>query len=125
MPVGRWVGTRIGWHIRLELGEVRFCFIDRREWSQEAVPTAGQGFDEAGIVGGVAEGFAQFIDGGTKAVIEVDDRVGAPETLLDLFAGNHFAGFFQEESEYAKGLSLNPDPGSGFTQLTGGKIRLE
>ena len=48
----------------------------------EAVAAAGQGFDVAGAGGGIAEGLANFVDGGVEAVVEVDEGVGGPKLLL-------------------------------------------
>ena len=50
--------------------------VDR---SDEAVASLGEGLDIAGAVGGVAEGFADLVDGGAEGVVEVDDRVTTPE----------------------------------------------
>ena len=41
----------------------------------EAVADAGDGFDVARGVGGVAEGVAKFLDGFVEAVVEVDEDV--------------------------------------------------
>jgi len=73
----------------------------RRRWptilygSDEAISTAGQRFDVARAGRGISQGFAHFVDGRVQAVIEVDERIGGPEFLLQLFAGDDFSGTFQ------------------------------
>ena len=88
-----------------------------RDRCDEAVASAGEGLDEAGVVGGVAEGFADFVDGGAEGVVEVDGGVFAPETELEVFAGDDFAGFLEECSEDFEGLALDLDASARFPQF--------
>ena len=47
----------------------------------EAIAPAGNRLDVTGLRGGIAEGFAQLVDRGVEAVVEVHDGVVAPEAL--------------------------------------------
>src|SRR6266496_5278638 len=48
----------------------------------EAVAATGNGFDEAGTFGGIAEGLADLVDRLVEPVVEIHERVGRPECLL-------------------------------------------
>ncbi len=84
----------------------------------EAVAAAGEGFDEAGVVGGVAEGFADLVDRGAKGVVEVDDGVLAPETELEVLPGDDLAGMFEQGDEDLEGLALDLDPSARLPEFT-------
>jgi hypothetical protein len=98
--------------------------LDDTYGGDETVAAAGEGFDEAGVLGRVAEGFADLIDGGAEGVVEVDDGVFAPETGLEFFAGYYLAGLLKESSEDLEGLALELDAESGFPELSGLQIDL-
>src|ERR1039457_6145095 len=53
--------------------------------SDEAVAAPGERFDEAGVLGGVAQSVTDAIDGAIEAAVEVHDRVVRPDPLLQLF----------------------------------------
>ena len=80
----------------------RGCMQDiyRRD---EAIASFGECLDKAGTVGGVAEGFADLVDGGAEGVVEVNDRVTTPETQLELLPGDDLAGVLEERGENFKG----------------------
>jgi hypothetical protein len=93
--------------------------------SDETVAATGQGLDEAGIIGGVAEGFAELVDGGVEAVAEIDKGVLRPDALAELIAGDELAGVFEESGQNLKGLARKLDANPGFAQFTGGKVHGE
>lgn len=84
--------------------------------SNEPVASAGHGFDESGIVGFFAEGTSQFSDGGVQSVVELDEGVGGPKSLTNLFSGNQFAGALEQHGEDLERLFLQPDSQSVFGQ---------
>ena len=43
----------------------------------------------------ISESFAHLVDGGVQAVVEVDEGIGGPEFLLQLFACDEIAGALQ------------------------------
>ena len=73
--------------------------------SDEAVATLGEGLNIAGAFGGVAEGFADLVDGGAEGVVEVDDGVAAPEAELEVVAGDDLSGALEERGENFEGLA--------------------
>ena len=83
-----------------------FC---REHRTYEAIPPARQGFDKTGIVRAVTERFAQFVDGFVESVLEVDEGVGGPEPVLQLFAGDHLAWPFKEYRQHFKRLAVELD----------------
>jgi hypothetical protein len=75
-------------------------------WSDEAVTAARHGFDESGVLGGVADGCAQLPNGRIQRVVKFDKRLVRPKLLTDLFAGDNFAGSLQQERKDLKRLPL-------------------
>ena len=92
--------------------------LDDAYGGDETVATAGEGFDEAGIFGGVAEGFADLVNGGAEGVVEIDDCVFSPETGLQFFAGDDLSGAFEEGGEDLEGLALKLDAEAGLPQFS-------
>jgi hypothetical protein len=80
------------------------------DWSDEAVAALGERLNITGAVGGVAEGFADLVDGGAEGVVEVYDRVTTPETELKFVAGYYLAGMLEQRGQNLEGLSLQLDP---------------
>ena len=56
--------------------------------SDETVAAAWEGFDVDGGIGGIIEGFAEFIDGGVEAMVEINEGVAGPETGAKFFPGD-------------------------------------
>ena len=77
------------------------------------------------MVGVVPQGFAQPVHGLVQAAIEIDDNIGRPKTLLQLFARHDLAWTLDEGNQYLKGLLLKLDAHTFFAQLTGGAVNLE
>src|ERR1700720_762605 len=69
--------------------------VDRGD---EPVSLARDGFDEAGIIGGVAEDLSEPHNRGIGAVVEVDEGVWLPESMTQLFAADDLSGTFDEHS---------------------------
>jgi|SRR5882757_2560553 len=78
--------------------------------SDEAIAATSESFDEARIIGGVAQGFADLVDSGAEGVVEIDDCVLAPETELEVLAGDDLAWVFEQSGENLEGLALDLDP---------------
>ena len=73
----------------------------------EAVAHAGDGLDELGIFGVVAEKMAELADGGVDAVLGVDEDFAGPEALGDLGAGDELALPGGEQDEQLHRLALD------------------
>jgi hypothetical protein len=91
----------------------------------EAVSDAGNGFDVAGGVCRVAESVAKLLDGLVQSVIEVDENVGRPEALTELFTSDDVSGRFEQDRQEAKGLLRQPDDPTISGELRGRRIELE
>ena len=91
----------------------------------EAVAALGEGFDVAGVVGGVSEGFADFINGGAERVVEVDDGVAAPEAELEVVAGDDLAGALEERGEDFEGLALQLNPKTSLPEFSAIEVHLK
>ena len=108
---------------RCALGRCRT--LGKSNGRDKTITTASQGFNEARIVGGVAEGLSDFVDGRAEGVLEVDDRVFAPDTELKIFPGDDLAGVLEEHREHLEGLALNFDSLASLPQLSGLQISLK
>lgn len=102
MAVAWWLWSRGG-------GEVGKGLYDAYG-GDESVAAAGEGLDKAGVVGGVSEGFSDFVDGSAKGVVEVDDGILAPYAGLKFFSCNDLSGAFDQCGEDLEGLPLELDP---------------
>src|SRR5450631_3372497 len=70
----------------------------------EAVSLAGDGLDEAGLGGIVAQGLADFPNRGVDAVLGIDEDVLAPEALDDFLARDDGAVFFPSRRSSSMGM---------------------
>ena len=73
---------------------------------QEAIAAARQSFDELRMIGGIAKRFANLIDGGIEAIVEIHEGVGGPQFPPQIVAGDDLAGNFQQFGENLKRLIL-------------------
>lgn len=69
------------------------------------VSAAGKRFDVGRHVGGIVQDFAEFVDRGVEAVIEVDEHVARPKEVAELFASDKMAGILDQEGEDFQGLA--------------------
>lgn len=90
----------------------------------EAVAPLGKSFDKAGVVGFVGEGVAEFVDGSVQAVLEIDEGVFGPETLLELLTGDNEAGMFQKDGEDLERAILEFEADAGFAEFAGEQVGL-
>ena len=95
---------------------------DRRD---EAIAPAGQCLDKARIIGRVAERLPNLIDSRSEGVLEVDNRVFAPEMKLKIFSRDNLARVLQQDGEYLERLALDLDSLAGLPELTALQISLE
>ena len=93
-----------------------------RDGSDEAVAAFGKSFDEAGIVGFVREGVAEFVNGRVEAVFEINEGVFGPEAFLELLAGDDEAGLFQKDGEDLEGAILDFEADAGFAEFAGEQV---
>ena len=71
----------------------------------EPIAAPRECLDEARVIRGVGQRFAQPLDGGVHPVVEVDERVVRPEPLPQLVASDQLAGAFQQALENLSGWS--------------------
>ena len=74
-------------------------------WRNESIAAAGKSFDESRTRSGVSQHFAQFVYGGVKAVVEIDEGVGRPKFIAQFFTRDHFAGMLEQFRKNWKGCS--------------------
>jgi hypothetical protein len=80
-----------------------FRYFDR---SNKTIPIAWQCLDETRVLGVISQRAAQFIHGSVNAVFKVNEGIGGPELLPDLFPGHHFAGPLEERGQNLEGSFL-------------------
>jgi len=91
----------------------------------ETVSAAGDGFDETRAGGRVAERFANLVYSRIQAVIEVDEGVGGPDFLAQVFTRNDTSSVFEQGGENLKGLLLQPEAPAILTKFPGSQINLK
>jgi hypothetical protein len=74
--------------------------------SNKTIPIAWQCLDEPRVLGIISQCAAEFIHGGVNAVFKVNEGIGGPELLPDLFPGHHFAGPLEESCQNLEGSFL-------------------
>lgn len=120
-----WRRDRLQWRFRARGDSKRGDRCELFDGSDEAVAATGKGFDEAGIVGGVAQGFAELVDSGVEAVAEIDEGVIGPNTLAELIAGDELAGVLEESGQDLKGLARKLDANAGLAEFTRAQVHRE
>src|SRR5579884_3405628 len=75
----------------------------------ETVASARLGFDETRVRGGVAQRFAQLVDSSIQAVVEIDEGIGGPEAVAEVFAGDDIARALEQDNQYLERLFLELD----------------
>lgn len=93
--------------------------------ADEAVALAGDGLEEARVVGVFAEGVADFADGGVDAVLGVDEDFGVPEGAGDLVARDEAAAGGGEKDEELHGLAFETQGRAAAAQLEARAIQLK
>src|SRR5262245_1790868 len=99
--------------------------IGNSDVSEEAVAATTDSFDEAGTLGGVAEGLADFVDCLVEPVVEIHERVSGPEFLLKFLATDDLAGVLEQRHQDLEGLLLEPDSDAALAQFASTNIHLE
>jgi len=95
---------------------------DRRD---EAIPAARESLDEARIFRGSPRASRSLFDRRSQTVVKVDDCVVAPQPVLNLIPGDHFAGCAPADKSGVEGLRLQADANAGFAQFSRFGICLE
>lgn len=87
---------------------LRLCrnILDHVHRRDEAITSSWLGLDEARIFGGIAQRVAKLVNCCIQTVIEVNERVCWPKTLLQFFASNDLACALQQEYKNLERLFL-------------------
>src|SRR5260370_1360182 len=99
--------------------------LDPRARSHEPVAATRQGFHKAGTLRGIAQGFAQPVDDGIEAVVDVHEGIRRPQLLPELVPGDDFTCVLQETCQYLKRMLLELDMHPLLAQLPSVKVGLE
>jgi len=96
--------------------------------SDEAITDFGNRLDISRFLDRVPQHRPEVFHGAVQPVLEIHERVGGPELLLKLFAGNDVAPVFHQNLKHVKrlGAQLQPDavaielarPGAQFKATT-------
>ena len=115
----------VGMHDKIAGHGLRLPVADRRDIGKKPVATAGNGFDETGILGGVAEGDAEAIGRRVQPPLKIHENIRGPQTLPQFFAGHELARPFQQGLEHLKRFVLEPQLNAVLAQLARVRIELE
>ena len=93
--------------------------------SDKAISAPRQSLDEARTLGVVIQRRPQSLHGIVEALLEVHERVGGPQFLLQLFSADDLAGTLQQHGQDLHRLALQSDLHSLFVKFSGPQIKLE
>jgi hypothetical protein len=77
------------------------------------------------ILGVIPQRLAQFFHSSINAVFKINEGIGGPELLLDIFPRYHLAGPVEECDENLEGSFLKPYLGAVATHFPTSKVHLE
>ena len=97
----------------------------RGDVSDEAIPASCDRFDETGTRRRVTDGVANPVDRLVHSVIEVHERVGAPQPGPKLLACDDLARPLNQHRQDLKRLFLQPYPHAALPQLSRAKLDFE
>ena len=78
------------------------CF----DGANESVASPRNRLYKSGILGGVAEGLANFVHSGIQAVIVIDEGIRRPKPLAQFFPAHQFAGTIEQFEQNLQRLPL-------------------
>ena len=85
----------------------------------------GNGFDVAWSGGIVAERDSDFLHRRIQCMVEFNEGILGPDLPAQFFASDEFAGMFEQNREYLKGLFLEANARATLAQFSRMKIGLE
>jgi hypothetical protein len=89
-----------------------------RNGSDEAIAFSGYGFDVERLVGRIAQSFPELHNRSIQAVIEIDEGIGRPEMLAQLFARDHLPGVFEQQEQNTRRLFAQLNKGAVAPQFS-------
>ncbi len=99
---------------------------DRRHWRDEPIPSTRYRLDKRRRFGGIAERLPEFLYRRVEAVLEVDERVGLPETVAQVVARDNLARPVEECRQHLGRLLLQRDATAIVAaELAGRRIEYE
>src|SRR6516165_3158829 len=104
------------------LGSISGSAIDRPD---EAIPSPGYGFNEAGTLSVVIQRRPKPFHGIVQALLEVHECVGRPQLLLQLFSGDGLDRTLQQHDQYVHRLPLKLNFHPLFAEFASLWIKLE
>src|SRR6202007_2784559 len=94
--------------------------------SDKTIPAPGQSFYETWRFGSVPKRFPQPLNGIINSVIEINEGIGGPNILAQVFARNDPARLFQQNPKNLERLLLQADPGSVLlAQFSGLRVQFK
>jgi hypothetical protein len=96
--------------------------VHRRD---KPITSPRHGFHKTGVVSGISEGFADFVNGLVEALIEVYERVGGPDLLPQLFSSDDLSRTIEQGANDLERLVLELDLDTALPQLTRSAVDFE
>ncbi len=88
-------------------GRSRFAAACLLDLPNEAITEARQGLDVLRVFGAIVQGQADLPDAEVKTLLEVDERIIAPDGQADLFARHQGTAMIEQKRKNARWLLLN------------------
>ncbi len=77
------------------------------------------------MIGVIAQGLAQLLDGEVQGVLEIHEGIFTPQLLLQFLTRDQFAGTLEQKGEDLEGLRLQADAAARFAQLACAQVEFE
>jgi hypothetical protein len=113
------LGARAIHRRTIHLGAIHLHNLNR---SDQTIPIPGQCFYKPRVLGVIPQCLAQFIHGSVNAVFKINEGIGGPEFLLDLFPRHHLAGLLEERGENLERSLLELDFVAVSPHFTASKV---
>ena len=98
--------------------------IDHANRTDESVSLADHRLKKPWPVGVVSQRSAKLSHDVVDVLFSVDEQIGAPQPLHDLFAGHHLLAAFEQKDQQFHRLLLELDPPPGSSQFVATQVEL-
>jgi len=91
----------------------------------ETIPASGNRFHKAGVLGSIAQHFAQAHYGIVQSVVEIDKGIAGPKAIAQFFARDNFARLLKKHDQNLKRLLWKFDSETMLAELASLQIHFE
>ena len=94
-----------------------------RNWSDEAISPARDGFNKNGVLSRVPEGITKLLKSSIDPFVEINERAIGPQLFANVLAGNDFPRVLEQHGENTKWFFLQGHTAAVAVELAGCEVR--